>query len=136
MARSKDQQCKEVVEGLGLGLVKLGFNAVPKDKFTFEMALNHSWHQWRFTDHFPSVDGARDPANEVWLCVPKSANRRFRSVEWHEEEGHRGEFLIRFTQRDWTPEEVCEHVGDLRIEAWLDLAKRFKDEFVQIASRS
>lgn len=129
MARSKDQQCKEIVEGLGLGLLEMDFDHVSNNKFQFEMSFSHAWRKWGKADCFPSVDRAREPENEVWLRIRKSGGRRGRMVEWFEDDGHRGCFFIRLTQGDdWTPAEACRIASSVPLEDWVSLARVFKSE--------
>jgi len=66
MARaSKVQQVKHVVEGVALGVLGAGVEALTSAKRTLELNFNHTWRRWGPAARFPSV--ARiDPGKLFW----------------------------------------------------------------------
>jgi hypothetical protein len=52
--QSRDQQVKAVVEGLALGTLALGVEAVSASKLDLEFAIGHALRRWSYADQFPS----------------------------------------------------------------------------------
>lgn len=134
---TKDQQRKQLVEGLGLGILAIGANYVENDKMALEFAIGHALRRWPHNSDYPSIMGAHDPANEVYLGIWKSEGRRAASVRWEVVKPASG-FLIRIAHgADWTPEEVVDHnlLGDRPLQQWQELATLFQGWYVDDAER-
>lgn len=58
---SKEQQVREVVEGMGLGLMALGMTRVSSWKLDLEFAFSYAWRRWEHSDEYPSIGRAPKP---------------------------------------------------------------------------
>ncbi len=121
---TKDQQVREVVEGLGLGLVSLGAPRVTSSKIQLEFAFSHAWRRWDHADDYPSIGRAPKPDNVFWIGVTKSERRSMAAVVWHRAGS---EYEIGFRQEGWTAEEIADLIGDRPLSEWTALAMPFRD---------
>lgn len=121
---TKDQQVREVVEGLGLGLVSLGVTRVSSGKLDLEFAFSHSWRRWDHAAEYPSIGRAPKPDNVFWIGVTKSERRNASAVVWRRAGG---EYEIGFRHEGWTPEEIADLVSDRPLNDWIALATPFRD---------
>lgn len=121
---SKEQQVREVVEGLGLGLITLGMARVSSSKLDLESAFSHAWTRWNYADGYPSIGRAPKPDNVFWIGVTKSERRRDATVVWWREGS---EYQIGVTLDGWPPDEVASLVGDRSLSHWVSLATPFRD---------
>lgn len=121
---TKDQQVREVVEGLGLGLVSLGVTSVSSGKLDLEFAFSHAWRRWEHAHEYPSIGRAPKPDNVFWIGVTKSERRNMAAVVWQRAGG---KYQIGFRHEGWTPEEIAGVVGDRSLNDWAALAAPFRD---------
>jgi hypothetical protein len=129
---TKDQQVKHVVEGLALGVLAQGVEAVSSAKMEFEFAFDHAWRRWGKASRFPSI-GGNDPGNLFWLGVGKSEGRRAARAAWNY-----GRWAEPYLILDgWTVDECLELHADERasVEDWQEFSRlyvaRFKPEQVR-----
>ncbi|GAB3049616.1 hypothetical protein GCM10027053_05460 [Intrasporangium mesophilum] len=54
---TKDQQRRLVAEGLAIGCVALGVQAVSANKLSVEFALSHAMRHWSIAERFPALRG-------------------------------------------------------------------------------
>jgi hypothetical protein len=125
---TKDQQVREVVEGLGLGLITLGVHRVGSGKTKLELAFSHAWRRWSYAGQYPSLARAPKPDNEFWLGLLKSSRRRSATVAWHPV-GH--EYAIEVAHDEWTPEDAVGLIGERRLDEWVLLAMPFQEHLNQ-----
>lgn len=123
---TKDQQVKHVVEGLALGVLANGVEAVTSAKLELEFAFNHAWHGWSRAGEFPSIAGP-GPGNLFWIGLAKSEGRRGISAAWRS--GRWAEPYIVY--EDWTVEECLDLHADDRASAasWVQLGALFVSDF-------
>jgi len=121
---TKDQQVREVVEGLGLGLVSLGVTRVSSWKLDLEFAFSHAWRRWDHANEYPSIGRAPKPDNVFWIGVTKSERRNVAAVVW---QTAGSEYEIGFKHEGWRPEEIADFIGDRPLTAWVALATPFRD---------
>lgn len=126
MALTKDQQVKEVVIGMALGVLAQGVEAVTSNKTAFEFAFNHAWREWDKASHFPSIKW-HDPGNLFWIGVGKSERRRGVCAAW--ESGRWNEPYLAY--EGWTVEEALDLHADEVISAhdWIELGGLFVEHF-------
>lgn len=126
MALTKDNQVKEVVIGMALGVLAQGVEAVTSNKMAFEFAFNHAWRGWGHAHCFPSIRG-HDPGNMFWIGVGKSERRHGACAAW--ERGRWSEPYI--TYESWTVEEALALHADAVVTAedWIELARLFVEDF-------
>jgi hypothetical protein len=121
---SKDQQVREVVEGMALGLVALGVTRVTSSKIRLEFAFSHAWRRWSHANEYPSIGRAPKPDNVFWIGVTKSERRNGATVVWWNR-GTEYEVGIRF--EGWTPEDAVDLVGGRPLAQWVDLSTPFRE---------
>lgn len=126
MPRTKDQQVKDVVIGVALGVLAQGVEAVTSDKMALEFAFNHAWKNWPSARHFPSIKG-HDPGNLFWIGVGKSERRQGACAAW-ERSLWSAPYII---YDDWTVEDALDlHAdGDVSVEDWVELGRLFVEDF-------
>lgn len=123
---SKDQQVKHVVEGLALGVLGQGVEAVPSGKMDLEFAFNHAWRRWERASEFPSIGGS-DPGNLFWIGVGKSEGRQAVRAAWK-----RGQWAEPYvTLHGWTVDECLDLHADERasVRDWQNLGRLYVDWF-------
>lgn len=121
---SKEQQVREVVEGLGLGLLALGVTRVSSWKLDLEFAFSYAWRRWDHAAEYPSIGRALKPDNEFWIGVTKSERRKAATVVWWQDGG---EYEIGVAFDGWSPEEAASLVGDRPLAEWVALATHFRE---------
>jgi hypothetical protein len=111
---TKDQQVKHVVEGLVLGVLAQGVEAVTSNKQAFTFAFNDAWRSWSRVRHFPSIS-APFPGDLFWLGVHKSEGRRAATAAWDSGRWSVPHLLAPYA--DWTIDECLELHADDRASA-------------------
>lgn len=123
---SKDQQVKDIVAGIALGVLACGVASVTSNKMTLEFAFNGAWSSWPGAHGYPSIRG-HDPGNLFWLGVQRSAGRKSVYAYWANERM----IYPMLVQEHWTVEESLGlHANELTsAEEWVDLARLFLEGF-------
>lgn len=126
MRRTKDQQVKEVVEGLALGVLAQGVVAVTSNKMKLEFGFNHAWRRWASARVFPSIKG-HDPGSLFWLGMIKSERRQGVRAAWESDRWT----MPYVTLEDWTVEETLDLHADeeVRVADWIELGRLFVEYF-------
>lgn len=123
MKLTKQQQIREVVAGLGLGLLELHNARLKKSsKIDFELAFAFAWRRWPGASDYPSIKGDTGPngANAVMIGVHKSARSKS-AVRWV----RNGSDLVVVGLGDWAPEDHLGLVGERSLASWVSLAELF-----------
>jgi hypothetical protein len=129
MKYTKDQQIRHVVEGLALGVLANGVEAVTSGKMTQEFAFNYAWRRWSKVSNFSSI-GGHDPGNLIWIGIGKSKRRRGARAAWARDRWS----WPYITMDNWTVQDCLELHADERasIADWIELGglyvERFKDD--------
>lgn len=124
--QSKDQQIKEVVAGLALGVLSQGVEAVTSKKMSLEFAFNHAWRRWQHARDYPSIRG-HDPGNMFWIGIGKSERRQGGYAAWAS-----GTWVEPYvTINGWTVEESLDAHADADVSAddWVELGRLFVEYF-------
>ena len=126
MTLTKDNQVKEVVIGVALGVLMQGVEAVTGNKTAFEFGFNHAWRQWGKAKHFPGIKG-HDPGNLFWIGVCKSERRKGACAAWKSGRWNKP-YLV---YESLTAEELLDlHADDnVTVGDWLELARLFLEYF-------
>lgn len=123
---TKDQQIKHVVEGLALGVLAQGVEAVTSTKMEFEFAFNQAWRSWARAADFPGIAG-HDPGNLFWIGVGKSERRQGVRAAWN-----RGRWAEPFISLEgWTFADCLDLHADERasVEDWNELGRLYVSGF-------
>lgn len=115
---TKDQQVREVVDGMGLGLVALGVTRVTSSKLPLDFAFIDAWHRWEYAGSYPSIGGLK-PESEFRIGLLKSADRRWPVVRWVQAGK---EYQIDIGSR--TVDEAADALGR-PLDDWISLAEPF-----------
>jgi hypothetical protein len=126
---SREQQVREVVEGIGLGLVALGVTRVSAGKLDLEFAFSHAWRNWPHADEDPSIGRSPKPDNVFWIGITKSERRNAATIVWRRDGG---EYEIGIMHDGWTPKDAVDLVGDRPLSAWVSLATAFRDRLERV----
>ncbi|MFJ2543034.1 hypothetical protein [Microbacterium sp. NPDC087589] len=122
MRQTKDQQIKDVVVGVAIGVLAQGVTAVTSSKLTLEFAFNHAWRSWPQAYRFPSI-GGHDPGNMFWIGMGKSEGRQVACAAWSEER-----WAVPYIRYDgWSVEDALEHHASPEVSAedWEELGRLF-----------
>lgn len=117
----KDRQWRQVIEGLGIGLIESGVHSVPASKQRLESAFLHAWGAWRNASTYPSIRGNVSCGNEFLSAVYRSAGRQGATVTWTPRSGMLDLAII----GPLTTSEAAESIGDFPLSEWTALAKLF-----------
>ena len=129
---TRDQQVKQVVVGVALGVLAQGVDSVTSGKIEFELAFEAAWRRWSRTAEFPSIKGPH-AGNQFWIGVQKSERRVGTAAAW--DTGRWSTPYI--TMSDWTVDECLDLHADERasVEDWKELGRlyvsRFKPEHIR-----
>jgi hypothetical protein len=123
--QKKDQQVKQVVEGLALGVLVHGVGHISGGKVEIEFAFNRAWRSWSRSPEFPAINGIGS-GNQIWLGMGKSEGRTGVRAGW---ECHSRPYLLGGFDH-WNVEECLELLADDRASAadWKELGKLFISE--------
>ncbi len=111
---NKDQQVKHVVEGLALGVLAQGVEAVTSAKLEFTFAFNDAWREWPQARNFPSFS-ASFPGDLFWTGVSRSERRQGVKAAW--DSGRWTEPYLCESYMDWTVDECLDLHADGRASA-------------------
>jgi len=117
---TKQQQIKDVTQGLALGIISLGVDVEFRSMAEFESAFETPWRKWSGSAAYPSLGGHRF-GRDIYFAAGKSAGWRsavaarwegppMRPVEEHP---------------DWSPEECADLIsgGAVTAKQWQELAQ-------------
>lgn len=134
--RTKSQQVKLVCQGLTLGDLANGVEAVSGSKIDLELALMHAWHRWRRARDFTSIGNAPKPDNELWIGLVNAERRQGVWAAWRMDRCAEP-FIV---QPDWTVEECTDLLASEGVthDEWVELGRLFiegfREEQVRLAS--
>lgn len=125
MRQTKDQQIKDVVVGVALGVLAQGVTAVTSGKMALEFAFNHAWRRWRLASEFPSIAG-HDPGNLFWIGMGKSEGRQGACAAWNEDD-----WAVPYIRHDWSVADALAHHESREVSAedWVELGRLFVEYF-------
>lgn len=135
MKLSKALQETYVSQGLALGVLAAGREALPARKLDFELALRGAWRGFPYASRFPQFDpSARDPWGPI---VSRSERRRSVPLAAWGQVG--GELHPYSDMHGWTVEECGEHIegaSGVPWSAWCELAHDFLARFDGVGEKS
>ncbi|WP_219419991.1 hypothetical protein [Pseudonocardia nigra] len=121
---SKAQQQKIVGEGLAVGVLALGVEALTSNKASVEFAFRRAWRDWSGRAQFPQVRAEASRCDIVGI-LHRSANRRGPVIAHWTSDGPEYVPALCF---DWPVEEagdaVTEELG-VSYAQWVHLAEAF-----------
>lgn len=119
---SKDQQVKQAVEGLALGVLSFQILRIPNKKMQLELAFNSAWRSWPRAGEFSGIRGI-EAGNAFWLGMGKSAGRRGATAAWDQ---HSVPYLMPGYEH-WGVDECLDHISDEKASAedWKILGESF-----------
>jgi hypothetical protein len=124
---SKARQQKNVGEGLAVGVLALGVEAVTSNKMAVELAFRRAWRDWSCRARFPQVR-AEIRRDDIVGILHDSANRRGVIVaDWTSD----GPEYVPTLRVDWSVEEAGDFVGEeagVAHAQWVELAQAFLAE--------
>lgn len=130
MTQSKEEQVREVVEGLGLGLLAIGRDHVTNSKIDLESAFSRSWNHWTPRNYYPSFSRMVKPANEFWIKVSKSHRLRNRAIRWQK---MIGTYEIEFSYQSLDVKYASTLIGKRTVSEWITFARSFADILDELA---
>jgi hypothetical protein len=105
-------------EGVALGLLMAGFDALPQDKVGIELAFRSVWRSWPHARQFPFV-GSRSRADELYQMTDAGRRHRTHYLYW---EGNAVVHRIADPRRRPTADEIAESIGSgVPAEEWMSL---------------
>jgi|1186.fasta_scaffold169072_1 hypothetical protein len=130
MALTPAVQRNAVSEGIALGLLMCGRNALPADEGGLGPAFERAWLSWPHRVVFPQIEmdlsGGEDA---VSVMTKANAPKQAWALYW---EQFGGEFLIHARQPDWSADDADDLNyaavvidGDIALVDWQALAREF-----------
>lgn len=116
---TKAQQETALGEGLALGAMILGVDAVNGNKTTLELDFRAAWRAWPHSSKLPAID-AGPSKDSLFPVLRKSVGRSTHHVaEWH------GTWpFVPVILQDWTVNELADSIHeDITADSWRDLVK-------------
>lgn len=134
MALTPARQRNAVSEGMALGLLMCGYDSLPFDKVSIDLAFDGAWRSWTYRSRFPQVNtDLTKGLDGVWAMTRADADKRVVALYW-ELDG--GTFRISARQSNWTPDNpddldfAAEMIdGGVPLAGWEALAREFLDRF-------
>ncbi|WP_144589310.1 hypothetical protein [Brevibacterium casei] len=130
MTQSKEEQVREVVEGLGLGLLAIDRAQVTNSKTDLESAFSRSWNHWTPRIYYPSFSRMVKPANEFWIKVIKSHRLRNEAIRWQKAAGT---YAIEFAHQSLDMNYAASLIGQRTVSEWIAFAGAFADVLDELA---
>ncbi|MFI9452590.1 hypothetical protein [Amycolatopsis sp. NPDC052450] len=126
---NKDQQVKHVVEGVALGVLAAGVEALTSTKMALELSFNQAWRRWPPAADFPSLRGP-DPGNLFWGGLHRSAGRQWASAAWENDR----RWVRPYLRGGWSLDELddcLEDFADERATAndWREFGRLYLERF-------
>lgn len=120
--QTKDQQVKQVVEGLALAVLAQGVERLTGGKMDVEFAFTKAWRSWSRSAEFPAINGIGS-GNQIWLGMGKSGGRVGVRAAWAD---HSVPYLLDGFHH-WSIEECLDLIADARASAvhWAELGQLF-----------
>lgn len=124
------RQKNSVSQGVALGLLMCGYDAIGGNKVSVDLAFEGAWRIWPQRTTFPTVDNALSKYGGGTRLVTHADGAKHAWAFYWESSGPNYEFRTRIT--DWSvddPDDV-EHAirlldGDVTAEQWRELAEAF-----------
>lgn len=129
MAATKDQQVKHVVEGVALGVLAAGGEALTNTKMAMELHFNHVWRRWAPAARFPGIGGP-DPGNLFWIGIGRSPGRRWASAAWEND----GRWIRPYLRDGWSAGDLDACLDDFADERataddWREFGRMYLERF-------
>lgn len=123
---TRDQEVKQVVEGLALGVLAQDVEAVSSAKLQLELGFNHAWRRWPRAGQFRRLDSAQ-PGNQFWIGLRRSRRRRGVCAAWALDRWAAPYVLY----EGWTVDECLGLLADERASAddWHHLGRLYVSTF-------
>lgn len=136
MALTPAVQRNAVSEGIALGLVACGRDALPADKDRLGLAFESAWRSWAHRVMFPQIERDLSSGEDgVSIMTNADTPKQTWALFW---EQNGGKFLVRARQSDWSPDDVEDLNyaavvidGDVPLAGWEALAREFLRHFGQ-----
>lgn len=130
MPISPARQRNSASEGIALGLVLLGRESMPFNKFAVDISFAGAWRSWEYASRFPQVSmDLRNGSDGVWVMTHAEETKHVAAFFW-ETEG--GVLTIRAHRHDWNPDDPDDRGfalsvidGDVPVDGWIALAQDF-----------
>lgn len=87
MKKSKTTQQVEVGDGLALGVLAAGVDAITANKLSVDFAFGYAWRRWAFASRYPQVRGDVARNDFYYQIAHPSEGRRWKRAVWVFERG-------------------------------------------------
>lgn len=130
MALTPARQRNAVSEGMALGLLMCGRDALPFDKLGLDLAFEDAWRDWAYRARFPQVNtDLAKGLDGVWAMTRVDASKQTWALYWAQD-GNK--FRIYARQADWAPDNPDDLQfaaglisGDVPLTGWEEFAREF-----------
>jgi hypothetical protein len=129
-------QRNAVSEGIALGLLACGRNALPAGGDGLGLAFERAWRSWTDRVVFPQIEmDLSDGEDALSVMTKADARKQAWALYWQQ---FGGEFLIHARQPDWSADDADDLNyaaavidGDIALASWQTLASEFLRHFEQ-----
>ena len=133
MRLTPTQQRNAVSEGMALGLVALGFDRVPYEKWKVDLAFDGAWRDWEYRGRFSQVNtDIRNGSDGALVMTKATEGKHTVSFYWTREK----ELTVYWRQHDFDPKSADDLAfaarmigGEVPLEGWKALAEDFIRKF-------
>jgi hypothetical protein len=134
VALTPARQRNAVSEGIALGLLICGRDALPFDKVRLDLAFSQAWRSWNFRDRYPQVNtDLRRGSDGIWVMTHVDLRKASATLYWQQDDG---EFRIYVRDTSWQPENSDDLAfavgligGGVPLSGWEKLAREFLGRF-------
>lgn len=133
MKLTPTQQRNAVSEGMALGLVALGVDRVPYEKWKVDLAFEGAWRGWKYRTRFGQVNSdIRNGSDGALVMTRVTEGKHTVSFFWAREK----ELTVYWRQHDFDPGSADDLAfatsmidGEVPLEGWMTLAQAFIHQF-------
>jgi hypothetical protein len=134
MTLTPARQRNAVSEGMALGLLMCGRDALLFNKLRIDLAFEGAWRSWTYRAKYSQVDtDLAKGLDAVWAMTRADASKQTRVLYW-EQDG--GQFRIHSRRSDWSQEDpddikfATELIdGEVPLAGWEEMAREFLARF-------
>jgi len=128
---SPTRQRNAASEGMALGLLMCGRDALPFKKVEVDLAFGGAWRRWAYRGRFPQVSTDLEKGLDGLAMTRADERKNVLNLYWETS----GRELVIRARSQWADEQIDPHVvadsidGDVPAEGWRDLAAEFLQRF-------
>lgn len=126
--KTKTVQQVEIGDGLALGLLACGIDAIPGAKMAVELAFRRAWRRWSCASSYPQLQ-VGPSFDDIYVQIIRRHGRRRRITyaDWANEPPY---LVPSVAMESWTLEDALDALSEtsgVPAVAWIELSTHFAD---------